>query len=701
MSGGDEAPSWDRVLIGWLIIPPVIALIIWITMFDKKWEVGLPMLALVPMWATFAGQLKIVSVKGKIAWKDFPGTCLFVMSLVVVLWSICFVDPYSVMSRPRVAGPIPTTCAEGGNLVQTVTSLNVARVLVDAPADIYTVASNCWDCKPRRIYSSSFPGSFFIDTTHNYDYMLVSTVNTNPVRYNNPTFNDQGVYEIDLTSFPSITIRVINEAWSYPVPIVVAVACLIFLQLLYVFGNRISDAYCKDDLSAWEATKKGLSFWVSENQVDDIQQEQESTQSKRIESLDIFRGISLVVMNIANYGGMGYWFLDHSKWDGLTVADLVFPWFIWIMGVAMAIALESRRIQADKGAAILHIIKRSSILILIGMLLSTSDGLSSFKNARIPGVLQRFGLSYLVVAITILLVPKNWLGVNREGYLPVAIQDGSATEAWLPKLAFGPSLVELPVYLIFMSVWLIVTFTVSFDHLGYHCDGYIGPGGISQQGAHFGCTGGAANYLDHKMFGDKHIYNSGCFPCDTYMDYDVKDNVCTSVRHHDPEGFLGSLNSIILCWLGVVAGRIVVTGKKTGNRRFVSFAMGALGCFLCLVAAVLCGFRQFGGPIPVNKNLWSTSFIFLMAGTGTLFLLVLQFIVDWKQYWSGKPFIFVGMNSILYYSMHEIMQNFVPFSAPSDAAPTRAAAVISVLLGVSTNVTVVYWLFRNKLFLKI
>ena len=55
--------------------------------------------------------------------------------------------------------------------------------------------------------------------------------------------------------------------------------------------------------------------------------------TQRVLSLDTFRGISIFIMIFVNYGGGGYWFFQHSPWDGLTVADLVFPWFIWIMGI--------------------------------------------------------------------------------------------------------------------------------------------------------------------------------------------------------------------------------------------------------------------------------------------------------------------------------------------------------------------------------
>jgi heparan-alpha-glucosaminide N-acetyltransferase len=64
------------------------------------------------------------------------------------------------------------------------------------------------------------------------------------------------------------------------------------------------------------------------------------TKNERLRSLDVFRGLALTIMIFVNYGGGGYFFFNHSVWNGLTVADLVFPWFIWIMGVSMAISFK-------------------------------------------------------------------------------------------------------------------------------------------------------------------------------------------------------------------------------------------------------------------------------------------------------------------------------------------------------------------------
>jgi hypothetical protein len=112
----------------------------------------------------------------------------------------------------------------------------------------------------------------------------------------------------------------------------------------------------------------------------------------RLHSLDTFRGISLTLMIFVNYGGGGYWWLDHSAWDGLTVADLLFPWFMWIMGVSMALALKSRRsANQSKGVMLKQIGSRALKLATIGLCLGVS---LPFSTWRFPGVLQYFAFSY-------------------------------------------------------------------------------------------------------------------------------------------------------------------------------------------------------------------------------------------------------------------------------------------------------------------
>ncbi|XP_066916081.1 uncharacterized protein [Clytia hemisphaerica] len=128
-----------------------------------------------------------------------------------------------------------------------------------------------------------------------------------------------------------------------------------------------------------------------------LDNEQEGKSTKRLRSLDTFRGISILVMIFVNYGGGKYWFFNHSKWNGLTVADLVFPWFIFIMGASIFISCRSiRRKTIPKITITKKIIVRSIKLFALGLFINNGK---DYEHWRIPGVLQRFALSYLVVAI--------------------------------------------------------------------------------------------------------------------------------------------------------------------------------------------------------------------------------------------------------------------------------------------------------------
>ena len=122
---------------------------------------------------------------------------------------------------------------------------------------------------------------------------------------------------------------------------------------------------------------------------------------ERLRSLDTFRGIALSIMIFVNYGGGGYVFFDHSTWNGLTVADLVFPWFIWMMGVSMALSMSSFLGRGDDGrkpsclAVLYKIFRRAAILFMLGLMVSNNN--STLGDLRIPGVLQRFAISFASV----------------------------------------------------------------------------------------------------------------------------------------------------------------------------------------------------------------------------------------------------------------------------------------------------------------
>ena len=82
--------------------------------------------------------------------------------------------------------------------------------------------------------------------------------------------------------------------------------------------------------------------------------------------------LSLVIMIFVNYGGGGYWFFNHSRWNGLTVADLVFPWFVWIMGVSIVFSYKGRR-KDSLWSRLYQVFRRTVILFALGLFLNNGE----------------------------------------------------------------------------------------------------------------------------------------------------------------------------------------------------------------------------------------------------------------------------------------------------------------------------------------
>ena len=144
---------------------------------------------------------------------------------------------------------------------------------------------------------------------------------------------------------------------------------------------------------------------------------QMTRQTLIIHSLDTFRGITIALMIFVNDGTGGYWFLEHATWNGLQVADLVFPWFLWIMGVCIPMSIKSfEKRKVPFGVAFVGILRRSIVLFLLGFFANTL-GWIDLDKLRIPGVLQRFAITYFVVATTGLLFMDCNMKVQVDKFL--------------------------------------------------------------------------------------------------------------------------------------------------------------------------------------------------------------------------------------------------------------------------------------------
>ena len=225
-----------------------------------------------------------------------------------------------------------------------------------------------------------------------------------------------------------------------------------------------------------------------------------STGRPRLAGLDIFRGLAVAGMILVNTPGSWshlWWPLDHAEWHGWTPTDLVFPAFLFAVGVALALPFP-RKVD---NAAWVKIARRTLLLIAIGWALQFLAR-PDLANFRIPGVLQRIGLCYaLAASLAILTAPT--LADGRRGLRPAAI----LAAAVLALLVYWALLALVPV------------------------PGY-GPGQLSPEG-------NLAGYVDRTLLTTAHIWSGGT---------DAAGNVV-----YDPEGLLSTIPALANVLFGMLA----------------------------------------------------------------------------------------------------------------------------------------------------
>ena len=140
---------------------------------------------------------------------------------------------------------------------------------------------------------------------------------------------------------------------------------------------------------------------------------------KRLVSLDVFRGITIAGMVLVNNPGSWahiYWPLDHAEWNGWTPTDLIFPFFLFIVGVAIPLAFGKRIERGDSRRALfLKVLYRSAIIFLLGEFLAGFPYFH-FSTIRIPGVLQRIAVCYFFASIIFLKDQATNAGDHRRGF---------------------------------------------------------------------------------------------------------------------------------------------------------------------------------------------------------------------------------------------------------------------------------------------
>ncbi|XP_040384795.1 heparan-alpha-glucosaminide N-acetyltransferase-like isoform X2 [Oryza brachyantha] len=371
-----------------------------------------------------------------------------------------------------------------------------------------------------------------------------------------------------------------------------------------------------------------------------------TTTRRRLVSLDVFRGITVALMILVDDVGGIVPAISHSPWDGVTLADFVFPFFLFIVGVSLAFAYKKvpNKVMATKKAVL-----RALKLFIVGLILQggffhplhdLNYGVDIHK-IRLMGVLQRIAIAYLVVALC-----EIGLRVSSGG-------GDIGCDYMLIRRYHRQMLVGL----VLVVMYLVILYGLYVPDWGYEV---TSPGSTVKRFLQVKCgvrgdTGPGCNavgMIDRSVLGIQHLYTRPVYLKTKQCSMDSPRNgplppdaPSWCEAPFDPEGVLSSLMAIVTCLIGLQIGHVIIHFKKH-EERIVRWSIPSL-CLLTLGVSL----HLFG--LHMNKSLYSLSYTCVTTGTAGLF-----FVVDVKGYkrlafpmeWMGKHalmiFVLVACNIV-------------------------------------------------------
>ncbi len=362
----------------------------------------------------------------------------------------------------------------------------------------------------------------------------------------------------------------------------------------------------------------------------------------RLESLDVFRGLTIAGMTLVNNPGTWraiYAPLKHAEWDGWTPTDLIFPFFLFIVGVSMMLSFAKRRQQADRGKLLGHVLYRAIVIFLLGLFLAFFMKWN-LHNIRIPGVLQRIAVCYLIASIIVLYTGRR----GRILALIALLAGYWALMRFVPVPGFGIGRLDV--------------------------------------------DGNLAAYVDRTVFGH-HMWKA------TW----------------DPEGIVSTLPAVASVLFGTFCAEWLRSAATTRSKVTGLLAAGAAGLAVGRVLHMW---------LPINKNLWTSSYSIFTAGFAAVLLAFCYWTIDVKGWraW-GKPFVVFGTNAILTFVASNLLTKYLVYtrfevngqrtnlySYIFDKVFAPHLSVINASLAFSISyvllwLAIMYVFYRNKIFLKV
>ncbi|XP_044974129.1 uncharacterized protein LOC123442091 [Hordeum vulgare subsp. vulgare] len=373
-----------------------------------------------------------------------------------------------------------------------------------------------------------------------------------------------------------------------------------------------------------------------------------SSSSRRVASLDVFRGLTVALMILVDGAGGEWPVIGHAPWHGCNLADFVMPFFLFIVG--MAVPLSLKRIP-DRGRAVRRVVIRTLKLLFWGILLQggyshAPDELTygvDMKHIRWCGILQRIALAYLVVAV-IEIATKD-----------ARVQDQSSSGFFsVFRLYLSQWIVACCILLIYLSLvygvyvpdWEFTVRNVDSPNYGKVLTVACGTrGNLSPP-----CN--AVGYIDRKVLGINHLYQKpawrrhrDCTDDSPHEGPFKRDAPAWCASPFEPEGLLSSFSAVLSTIIGVHYGHVLVHMKSHMDRLKQWVTMGVA---LLLLGIIL----HFSHAIPLNKQLYTLSYICVTAGAAGIIFSMLYFLVDVVHLcYVFAPLRWVGMNAMLVYVM--------------------------------------------------
>ena len=360
---------------------------------------------------------------------------------------------------------------------------------------------------------------------------------------------------------------------------------------------------------------------------------------QRVISVDIFRGLTIALMILVNTPGTWsavYPPLLHAEWHGYTPTDLVFPFFLFIVGTSIVFAYQNKQPSPSVYRKIsIRSLKLIGLGLFLGAFTIAFPFIEPFGEIRFPGVLQRIGVVFFAAAI--LFLNTNW------------------------KTLVGVAIVILLGYWIWMGFIPLQGQAPTFDR----------------------APNNWANYIDLQVFGT-HMYKA---------DY-------------DPEGLMSTFPSIVTSLLGIFTGLLLVSEQTQKVRKML------------LMGGALLVLGHLWDPLfPINKALWSSSFVLVTAGWANLFLALIYYLTDVKGIHFGSIFKYAGANAITVYflssfisklfyliqvgegeSLHGWLFNTIYVY---DGLPLEFSSLLYGLTVVGFYLLLGWWMYRRKIFIKV